>query len=42
VGLEQAIPARANVDYVGDYKPSWFGFGKFRKGLRPEELELGR
>jgi Trehalose utilisation len=42
VGLEKQIPARANVDYVGDYKPGWFGFGKYKKGLRPEDLELRR
>jgi hypothetical protein len=42
VGLEKKIPARANVNYVGDYKPEWFGFGKFKKGLRPEGMELGR
>jgi hypothetical protein len=39
VGLEKKIPAFANVDYVGEYKPSWFGFGKFTPGLKPEELE---
>ena len=42
VGLEKRIPAQANVDYVGDYKPGWFGFGKCKKGLRPEDLALGR
>ncbi len=41
-GLEKMIPRKANVDYVGDYKPSWFGFGKFKKGLKPEELSLPR
>ena len=38
VGLEDKIPARANVDLVGPYQPSWFGFGQFRKGLRPADL----
>jgi hypothetical protein len=38
VGLEMKIPAKANVDYVGDYKPGWFGFGKFKPGLRPGDL----
>jgi len=37
--LEGKIPSHANVDYVGAYKPSWFGFGKFKPGLRPEDLE---
>ena len=40
VGLEMRIPAKANVDYVGDYKPNWFGYGNFKKGLRPGDLEL--
>ena len=40
VGLEKKTPARANVDYVGEYKPGWFGFGKFKPGLRPEDLAL--
>jgi hypothetical protein len=42
VGLEKSIPAKADVDYVGDYKPGWFGFGKFKPGLRPEDLALPR
>ncbi len=40
VGLEKKMPARANVDYVGDYQPGGFGFGKFKPGLRPQDLEL--
>jgi hypothetical protein len=40
VGLEKKIPAKADVRYVGDYKPSWFGFGKFKPGLKPEDFEL--
>ena len=42
VGLEKSIPAKADVDYVGDYKPGWFGFGKFKPGLRPQDLALPR
>jgi hypothetical protein len=38
VGLEQAIPEKANVDYVGEYKPLWFGFGKFKPNVRPSDL----
>jgi len=38
VGLEKSIPAKADVDYVGDYKPGWFGFGKFKPGVRPQDL----
>ena len=40
VGLEQKIPALANVDYVGEYKPTPFGFGKFTPGVKPADLEL--
>ena len=42
VGLEKKIPAKADVDYVGEYKPGWFGFGKFKPGLKPEDLALPR
>ena len=40
VGLEERIPARANVDYVGEFKPTWFGFGKFKPGVKPSDWEL--
>ena len=39
-GLEEKISAKADVDYVGEYKPGWFGFGKFKPGLKPEDLAL--
>ena len=42
VGLEKQIPAKSNVDYVGEYKPGWFGFGKFKPGLKPADLALPR
>lgn len=38
-GLTDKIPAAANVDYVGEYKPTWFGFGKFKPGVKPADLE---
>jgi hypothetical protein len=38
--LEEQIPARSNVDYVGEYKPSPFGFGKSRKDIKPSDHEL--
>lgn len=37
-GLE--VPARAGVAYVGEFKPSFFGFGTFKKGVKPSEHEL--
>lgn len=38
VGLEKKIAARSNVDIAGDYKPLPFGFGGFRKGVKPADL----
>ncbi len=36
-GLADKIDAKANVDVVGTYKPTPFGFGKFIKGVRPAD-----
>jgi hypothetical protein len=38
VGMEDQIPARANVEIVATYRPLPFGFGKHKKGVKPEEL----
>ncbi len=35
VGLP--VPAKANVDYIGEYKPTPFGFKAHVKGLRPAD-----
>ena len=40
VGLEDKIAAKADVTYVGNYRPLWFGFGKFKPGVKPSDLEL--
>jgi type 1 glutamine amidotransferase len=40
VGLESKIPARSNVDLVGEFKPSPFRGGGFKKGLKPEAYAL--
>jgi hypothetical protein len=40
VGMEDKIPARAEVNYVGEYKPTWFGFNKAKKGVKPTELRM--
>jgi hypothetical protein len=37
VGLEDQIPDKANVDLVGKYEPTPFGFGGCVKGKRPED-----
>ncbi|MCW5942090.1 MAG: hypothetical protein KIS66_07645 [Fimbriimonadaceae bacterium] len=36
LGLD--VPDRADVNLVGDYRPSPFGFDRFRKGVRPSDL----
>lgn len=38
LGLEAQLPPRANVDCVGEYRPSKFGFGGFKKGVKPDDL----
>jgi hypothetical protein len=41
-GLGMDVPANADVRYVDEYRPSFYGFDGFRKGLRPSDFELGR
>ena len=40
VGLAARIPEKAKVDLVGDYEPTRFGFGGFRKGVRPADYRM--
>lgn len=35
------VPKKADVAFVGDYKPSAFGFDGFKKGVRPGDLGGG-
>ncbi len=37
VGLEEAIPAKSDVSIVGEFEPTFYGFGEFKKGLRPSD-----
>ncbi len=39
-GMEDRIPERANVDLVGEYSPTSFGFNKYRVGLRPSDYAM--
>jgi hypothetical protein len=39
-GLEDKIPAKSNVDYVGEYKPTFFGFNGAKKGVKATDHEL--
>jgi hypothetical protein len=41
-GLGLDVPARADVRYVDEYVPSFYGFEGFRKGLRASDFELGK
>jgi len=40
VGLE--VPAKADVTYVDEYKPSFYGFNAARKGIRPDDHAIGK
>lgn len=39
-GLGLEVPAKANVDYVGDYKPSMYSFKGYKKGVKPADHKL--
>lgn len=39
LGMEAQIPAKADVALVGEYRPSAFSFGGYRKGVRPADLK---
>src|SRR5690606_2081084 len=34
--LEQMIPEKSNVDFVGGYNPTMFGFGEYVKQITPD------
>ena len=39
-GLEKLISDASVVDFVGPFQPTFFGFGDFKKGVRPSDLRL--
>ena len=39
LGMEDTITADLDVSIIGDYKPTRFGFGGFRKGLKPSDYK---
>jgi hypothetical protein len=39
-GLKMDVPEKANVDIVGEFKPSFYGFGSFTKGVMPSAYNL--
>jgi hypothetical protein len=40
-GLGLDVPAKADVTYVDEYHPSFYGFDGFRKGLHASDFALG-
>jgi hypothetical protein len=41
-GLGLDVPPMADVTYVDEYRPSFYGFDGFRKGLHASDFELGK
>ncbi len=40
VGMEDKIPEKADADVVGEYEPTFYGFGKFKPSVKPSDLAL--
>jgi len=40
IGTEDQIPEKSNVDIVGEFNPTMFGFGDHKKGMRPSDFEV--
>jgi hypothetical protein len=40
IGLEKKTPRKAKVDYVGEFKPTMYGFNGAKKGVKPADHEL--
>ncbi len=40
LGMEDQIPEKANVDFVGEYNPNPIGIGRHKKGIKPGDLRL--
>jgi hypothetical protein len=41
-GLGMDVPGKADVRYVDEYQPSFYGFDGFRKGLHVTDFEIGK
>lgn len=39
-GLGMEVPAKANVDYIGNYQPSMYSFKGYKKGVKPGDHKL--
>ena len=42
LGPRPDVPSRADVTLVDEYRPSFYGFDGFRKGLHASDFELGK
>ncbi len=42
LGLEDQIPPKSDVEIVGHYAPTPFGFNGYTKGVKPADLALPR
>ncbi|MEX2529511.1 MAG: ThuA domain-containing protein [Gemmatimonadota bacterium] len=40
IGMDRQIPEETNVDYVGEYHPTMFGFDNYRRGLVPSHFAI--
>jgi type 1 glutamine amidotransferase len=40
LGMEDKITESLNIDYVGEFKPTKFGFGAYVKGVKPSAYKL--
>jgi hypothetical protein len=40
MGMEEKIPAKSKVDFVGRYNPNQIGMGKHKKGLKLSDHKL--
>jgi type 1 glutamine amidotransferase len=39
LGMEDKIPAKNNVEIVGTWEPTRFGFNSYKKGVKPQDLK---
>ena len=39
IGLAEKTPANASVEYVSEFKATPFGFGKYKRGVKPADLQ---
>ena len=40
MGMEDKIPDKSKVDFVGEYNPNRIGMGGHKKGLQPSDHKL--